>query len=300
MSSFWTAFVIVLVLANVIGALWLLQVFTKQKKTDAGAGGTTGHRWDGDLVEGNNPLPRWWLGLFWITAIFLVAYLVIYPGLGGLAGTLGWTQTRQYDDEVLAAEKKFGAVYQAFASVPLVELPRNPDAVRIGRNLFLNNCATCHGSDARGAKDFPNLTDNAWLYGGDPETIRQTITNGRTGVMPALGAALGPQGLDEVVGYVMSLSGRDSAGQETRAAGQQKFLQFCAACHGATAEGTAALGAPNLRDDDWLHGGTEADIRDVIQNGRINTMPAQGPRLGDDRIRTLVAYVLSLRSTDRE
>lgn len=323
MSGFWNIWVWVLTIGNLIGCLWLLQAFTQRRK-DPQKEDTTGHSWDGDLKEYNNPLPRWWLSLFWLTAVFMVAYLIIFPGLGGFGGLGGWTQKAQYEAEVAAAEKRFGNVYAAFAGIAVPELATNPDAIRLGRNIFLNRCATCHGSDGRGAKGFPNLTDAAWLWGNSPEAIQQTITNGRTGVMPALGAALGEQGVDEIIAYIRAMptlpapasspataytpgdddeegeDDDDNDGEERPAldakvaAGQQKFLTYCIACHGADGKGNQALGAPDLTDEDWLHGSSDADIRDVIDKGRVNQMPAQQDVLTADRIHVLAGYVLSL------
>jgi len=291
MTGFWSLYVIVLTAGSVLGCILMLTVFSKRhvdEKED--------HVWDEDLREYNNPLPRWWLGLFWITVVFLVVYLVVYPGMGAFDGVTGWSQQSQYDAEVAAAEERYGDIFAAFDGVPLDELADDPDAVRLGQNLFQNNCAMCHGSDARGARGFPNLTDDAWLYGGSAVTIEQSITNGRTGVMPALGAALGEDGTEQVVGYVLSLSGGEVPPGVDTAAGQQKFVQFCSACHMPTGTGNPALGAPNLTDGAWLHGGGAADITDVIMTGRVNQMPAQGDALGPGRIRALVAYVMSLGS----
>ena len=308
MSGFWNIWVWVLTLGNLVACLWLLLRFTRRRK-DANKEDTTGHRWDGDLREYNNPLPRWWLSLFWVTAVFMVVYLLLYPGLGNFAGFGGWTQATQYDAEVANAEQRFGNVYAAFANTATTELAGNPDALRLGRSIFLNRCATCHGSDGGGAKGFPNLTDAAWLYGGAPETIEQTITNGRTGVMPALGAAVGEQGVTELIAYIRSIGPARKMGEDDDeadhdehgaaglvAAGQQKFATFCSACHGADAHGMQALGAPDLTDGDWLHGPTDADIRDVINNGRTNQMPAQKDGLTADRIHVVAGYVLSLGS----
>lgn len=293
MSAFWSWFVIILTVGSIIGCVWLLQA---QSRMPAGQSTeeTTGHVWDRDLTEYNKPMPRWWLILFWLTAIFGAAYLLLYPGLGTFRGTAGWSQVAQYESEKAEAEARFGDVYRAFASVPLAELSANPDAVRLGRNLFLNNCATCHGSDARGARGFPNLTDAAWLYGGTPEVVEATITNGRMGVMPALGAAVGEQGVAELTAFVWSLSHPGTGDAAAIAAGAQKFQTFCSACHGPEAKGNQAVGAPDLTDGDWLHVTAPEDIADVILKGRVNQMPAQLDTLGPDRIRTLVAYVLSL------
>ncbi len=292
MSDSWSVFVIGLTVVNIIAAIWLLQVFSKRKS--AADPDTTGHVWDRDLREYNNPLPRWWLWLFWLTVLFSLAYLLIYPGLGKLAGTQGWSQTGQYDEEMQAAEERYGALFARFATVPLPTLASDPAALSAGRNIYLNNCAGCHGADARGAVGYPNLTDAAWLYGGSPEAVLQTITNGRIGVMPALGAAIGEQGVDEVVAYVLSLSGQAAADAALVGAGEQKFAQFCSSCHGAGGVGNPLLGAPSLADDAWLHGGSEAQIRDVILRGRVNQMPAQSAVLSENRIRAVAAYVLSL------
>ena len=312
MSGFWNIFVWVLTLGTLIGCLWLLQAMTTQRKDAAASKSTTGHTWDGDLAEFNNPLPRWWLWLFWITGVFMVVYLVIYPGLGTFAGFGGWSQKAEYEAEVATAEKRYGNVFAAYAGIAVPELARNPDALRLGRNIFLNNCTTCHGSDARGARGYPNLTDAVWLYGGEPDTIKQTITNGRTGVMPAMGAVLGDQGVEEVIAFIRALPtlpaqppGTPAAGAAPAitaspqldpkvAAGQQKFMSFCIACHGMDARGNQALGAANLTDEDWLHGPTDADIRDVIMKGRVNQMPAHQNILTPDRIHVLAGYVLSL------
>lgn len=296
MSGFWSFFIILLVVVQVVGALWLLMSLTRNP-AEEGEGDTTGHTWDGDLKEYNNPLPRWWLWMFWLTAFYMLIYLVVYPGLGSFAGVTGWDQRNQYDAEVAAAEERYGDIYAAFEGMSLAAMGKDPDAIRLGRNLYLNNCATCHGSDARGARGFPNLTDGDWLYGGDPQNIQTTISNGRIGVMPALGAALGEQGTDQVVEYLLSLSGRSS---DTGAAaeGQAKYMQFCSACHGPTAQGVTALGGANLSDEIWLHGGSAEDLRNIIMNGRVNQMPAQSALLSEDRIRTLVAYVLSVGPGD--
>jgi cytochrome c oxidase cbb3-type subunit 3 len=292
MTTGWSIFVIVLVAVNIGGSLWLLQKLSHGRKPENSS--DTGHVWDSDLKEFNNPLPRWWLWLFWITCGYSLIYLAVYPGLGNIAGVSNWTQTGQYDQEMTAAEKRYGDIFAAFAQVPLAELANDPEAVKLGRNIFMNNCATCHGSDGRGAKGFPNLTDEAWLYGGAPETVQASITSGRIGVMPALGVVLGEQGTGEVAAYVRSLSGQPDVDQVLVEAGATKFMQFCASCHGPEGKGTPALGAPDLSDNIWLHGSANADVIDVITKGRANEMPAQRDTLTGDQIRTIVAYVLSL------
>jgi cytochrome c oxidase cbb3-type subunit 3 len=300
MSGFWNVWVWVLTLGTLAGCLWLLQTLTtKRKSKQPEEKDTTGHVWDGDLVELNNPLPRWWLWLFWITGIYMLVYLVVYPGLGTFAGISGWSQVSQYEAEMADAEKRFGNVFAAFADTPIPQLVKDPDALRLGRNIFLNRCTTCHGSDGRGAKGFPNLADAAWLWGNSPEAVVATITNGRTGTMPALGPALGEQGVTEVIAYLRALPKLSGAADPAAltpeaAAGQQRFMGLCVGCHGVDAKGNQILGAADLTDEDWLHGSTDADIRDVLMKGRSNQMPAQSDVLTPDRIRVLAAYVLSL------
>jgi cytochrome c oxidase cbb3-type subunit 3 len=288
MSTGWTIFVFVLAAGNVVAAGWLM---LWSSKMSTGEGATTGHVWDEDIVEGNNPLPRWWLGLFWITIAFSIVFSIFYPSIGNFS-LLGWSQERQYAEEVVAAEEVYGAIFAAFAETPLAELANDPAALSAGRNLFVNNCATCHGSDARGARGFPNLTDSEWQWGGNPDQIRTTITNGRTGVMPPLGAALGDN-VDAVVDYVQSLAGRD-IDPDRAAAGQLPYRTYCQACHGPTGEGNVLLGALPLSNEIWLYGSGASVIRDSIVNGRTGQMPAQEPLLGADRVHVLAAFVLSL------
>lgn len=291
MSNLWSIFIIVLVVINVGGCLWLIS-WTMNMKTDEEDSDSTGHVWDGDLKEYNNPLPKWWLNTFYLTIIFTVVYLVLYPGFGSFQGVLGWTQTGQYDAQVEANRERYESVYAVFADVPLDELAKNPDAVRLGRNTFMNNCASCHGSDGRGAKGFPNLTDDEWLHGGAPETIYTTIANGRVGVMAPMGAVVGEEGADQIIDFL--LAGNDET-SEAVAIGKQKFMTSgCIGCHGLNAEGNQAIGAPNLRDDIYLHGGSRAELTESIVNGRVNQMPAQLDQIGEDRVRLVTAYVLSL------
>jgi cytochrome c oxidase cbb3-type subunit 3 len=291
MSTFWSIFVIVLVVINVGGCVWLI-AWTMNMNTAEQDDDSTGHTWDGDLKEYNNPLPKWWLNTFYLSIIFTVIYLALYPGLGNFKGLLGWTQNGQYEEQVEATRVQYEEVYAAFAGIPLEDLARNPDALRLGRNTFMNNCASCHGSDGRGAKSFPNLTDDSWLWGGDAATVQQTISQGRVGNTPALGAVAGEEGVEQIVTYLLSDAGDSSA---EVAAGKQKFMTSgCIGCHGVNAEGNPMLGAPNLRDADWLHGSSREDIRDTINNGRVNQMPAHLDLIGEDRIRMVSAYVMSL------
>jgi len=289
MSTGWSIYVFALVALNVIGAAWLIRWSSRMS---AGEGETTGHIWDGDVVEGNNPLPRWWLGLFWITIAFGIVYLAIYPSFGDFS-LLGWNQTKQYEEEVAAAEAVYGKLFAQFAATPIETLSRDPAALSAGRNLFANNCAACHGSDARGARGYPNLTDAEWLYGGEPAQIESTIARGRMGIMPPWGAALSDEQRNVLADYVLHLAGRD-VGATDVAQGQQLFTTYCAACHGPDGTGNQALGSANLTNELWLHGSGRSVIYDVITNGRTSQMPTQEPVLGADRVHVLAAYVYSL------
>jgi cytochrome c oxidase cbb3-type subunit 3 len=297
-SGFWPIYISVLTLVSIIGTWVFLKSQTTRKLAPGEKAELMEHSWDGDLQDLNNPLPRWWLGLFYGTMIFAVAYLALWPGLGNFAGVLGWTSKGEYEAEVQAAEAKFQPVYAGFMKQDIVTVSANPEARAIGKNLFLTYCSQCHGSDAAGAKGFPNLTDSDWLYGGDPDTIKATITDGRAGMMPALGDALGADGTKEVANYVLSLSGRKhDAG--LAAAGKQKFADNCAACHMPDGTGMQAMGAPNLTDKVWLYGGSEAAIIETIAKGRNGVMPGMAQLLGttsnkEAKLHLLAAYVYGL------
>jgi cytochrome c oxidase cbb3-type subunit 3 len=250
--------------------------------------------WDEDLQELNNPLPRWWLNMFYITLVFGVVYLALYPGLGTFAGAFGWTQIGQYQKEVEGVEKRIAPLYEQYLREDLKALAANPEALKTGERLFVNYCTGCHGSDARGATGFPNLRDNDWLYGGDPEVIKTSILNGRGGVMPGWGAALGPDGVFQVAEYVISLSGKRTVNEEAAAKGKEKFMQTCVACHGPEGKGNQALGAPNLTDNIWLYGSAQKTVMDVIEKGRNGRMPAHKDFLGEAKGHLLAAYIYSL------
>jgi cytochrome c oxidase cbb3-type subunit 3 len=291
-SSFWSYYIAIITIVSIL-ACGVLLVAQSKRRVAGGTTETTGHTWDEDLGEYNNPLPRWWMWLFWITIVFGLVYLALYPGLGNYPGLLKWTEVGQLKEETARHERQFGPIYDRYAKMDLKELARDPGALAIGQKLFLNNCAQCHASDAGGSRGFPNLTDDDWLWGGAPETIEQTILNGRNGVMPALGPALGEQGVKDAAHYVMSLSGM--AHDSIRAArGEATFKQICAACHGADGKGNPALGAPNLTDRTWLYSGAEPVIIETITSGRNNTMPAWKGLLGEARVHLLAAYVYSL------
>jgi cytochrome c oxidase cbb3-type subunit 3 len=297
MSPGHSVFIIVLTIANIAGAVWLLWWMRRQRGETTTATQTTGHVWDEDLRELNNPLPRWWLWLFIITVLFGGVYLAIYPGLGTFQGTSGWTSRAEHDAQRDANAARIERALAPFAQRPVSELATDAAAVNVGRNLFLNNCAACHGSDGGGAPGFPSLADEEWLWGGDPDTVVASIAQGRTGMMPPWEAALGDSGVEDVLSYVFSLQGRALSAGNTRAGGE-KFAQLCAACHGADARGNPQLGVPNLTDGIWLHGGSLAAVRDSIGKGRGGTMPAHLDRLGPTRVNLLAAYVLSLRAQE--
>lgn len=295
MTSFWSYFIIILTVVSIIGYMvllrWTMHMHTDEENEDKDDK-STGHIWDTDLKENNNPLPKWWLNTFYLTVIFSVIYLVLYPGMGNFAGVLGWSQYGQYDAEMAASNEKFSATFAAYVDQTPEELLNDSGALEIGRNTYMNFCAQCHGSDGRGAKGFPNLTDNDWLYGGNAATVQMTINNGRMGNMPALGAVAGEEGTELIIDWLL---GETAEGSPEEAAAKNKFLtSSCAGCHGPDGTGNQMLGAPNLRNDIWLHGGTREDIRDVINNGRVNQMPAQLELVGEDRVKLVTAYVLSL------
>ena len=297
-SSFWNWFIIIPTVGGIIACFLLIRwLSTAIKPEDEGK--EMDHVWDGDLVELNNPLPRWWLNMFYITLYFSIGYLALYPGLGTFKGLLEWTSTGQYEREIDIADAKYGPLFKKFQEMPIVAVAADPEARRMGERLFVNYCATCHGSDARGARGFPNLRDNDWLYGGDPDVIQQTILEGRNGVMPAWADALGGDaGVADVTEFVFSLSGRD-VDQAAAARGGEKYQMLCVACHGADGTGNQALGAPNLADSIWLYGGSSKQVMESIAKGRIGVMPPHRDFLGEDKVHLLAAYVYSL-STGQE
>jgi cytochrome c oxidase cbb3-type subunit 3 len=295
-SDIWDFYVALFTLVSIVACAIFLKSQSVRKAP--GAAPTTGHTWDEDLAEYNNPLPRWWSWLFYITIVFSLAYLVLYPGLGSWRGVLGWSQVSQLEQEIAVADKRFGPLYDKFAAVDVEVLAKSPEALAIGQKLFLNSCAQCHASDGAGSRGFPNLTDRDWLWGGDASTVKATIAEGRTGTMPPFGPALGEQGVKDVAHYVLALSGRTHDSLR-KARGEPLFKQTCAACHGADGKGNAALGAPNLTDRIWLHGSAEPAIIETITRGRTNQMPAHKDFLSDAKIHILTAYVLSLSQPEK-
>lgn len=290
-SGAWSVYVAAATIVALLACLALLIIASRRKVMSDD--NSTGHVWDEDLKELNNPLPRWWMGLFVITVVFAGAYLALYPGLGSHPGSLKWSSSGQLQAETDKAVAAMAPVYARYASMSAADLAQEPQAMGIGERLFLNHCAACHGSDGRGSKGFPNLADGDWLWGNSHDAVKEAITHGRNGVMPAMASALGgADDVRDVAHHVLSLSGstHDSV---AAALGKPKFAA-CAGCHGADGRGNQALGAPNLTDKIWLHGWGEQAIVNIITNGKNNAMPAQASRLTPEQVHVLGAYVLSL------
>jgi cytochrome c oxidase cbb3-type subunit III len=291
-ASFWSVYVTGVTLIGILACLALLWI-TARKKMAPSADNTTGHVWDEDLREANNPMPRWWMWMFVLSIVFGLLYLAAYPGLGSYPGQLAWTTRGEHAAEMAQAEKQLAPLYAQFTAKKVEELAGDANAMAVGERLFMNNCAQCHGSDARGSKGFPNLSDTDWLHGGTPDKIVETITKGRKGQMPPMAAAVGaPDDVKNVANYVLSLS--NSPHDSVRAQlGKSKFT-VCAACHGADGKGNQAIGAPNLTDDIWLHGWGEQAITAMVNQGKLNEMPAQESKLSEAQIHVLAAYVWGL------
>jgi cytochrome c oxidase cbb3-type subunit III len=288
-SEFWNIYVAGLTILSIVACLVLLWI-SGTTKVNPSADNTTGHVWDGDLREMNNPLPKWWVYLFIITVVFAFLYGALYPTFGKFKGVLGWTSTGQHAAEVQKVEEAIAPIYAKFNGMSPEQMVGDAQAMAIGERLFMNYCAQCHGSDARGAKTFPNLTDGDWLGTGDHAYIKTTIAQGRTGVMPPMAAAVGnAEDVRNVANYVLSLS--STPHDSIRASqGKVKFAA-CAACHGQDGKGMAAIGAPNLTDSVWLHGWGEDAIIKAVNEGFNNAMPAQAALLNEGQINVLASYV---------
>jgi cytochrome c oxidase cbb3-type subunit 3 len=287
----WSWYVAIVTIVSLVACLVLLMIASRRKVM--AEDNSTGHVWDVDLREMNNPLPRWWVWLFIITVLFSFLYLFLYPGLGSMAGGLKWTSEGQLAAEQKVAAARMQPLYTQFAGQSAEQLVKNAQAMGTGERLFGNHCAQCHGADAKGSKGFPNLTDNDWLHGGSFEKIKETITVGRTGSMPPLAAAVGSAAdVRNVAHHVLSLS-KSAHDNVAAQLGQAKFV-VCAACHGADGKGNPALGAPNLTDGIWLHGWGEQAIVQAVSRGISNVMPAQAGVLSPEQIHVLAAYVWGL------
>ncbi|MCQ4264446.1 cytochrome-c oxidase, cbb3-type subunit III [Stutzerimonas stutzeri] len=299
MTSFWSWYITLLSLGTIAALVWLLLATRKGQRHES-TEETVGHSYDG-IEEYDNPLPRWWFMLFVGTVIFALGYLVLYPGLGNWKGILpgyegGWTQVKEWQREMDRANEQYGPLYAKFASMPVEEVAKDPQALKMGGRLFASNCSVCHGSDAKGAYGFPNLTDNEWLWGGEPETIKTSILAGRQAAMPGWLNVIGEDGIRNVTGYVLSLSGRNTPEgiNIDIEQGQKIFASTCVACHGPEGKGTQAMGAPDLTDNVWLYGSSFGQIQQTLRYGRNGRMPAQEEILGNDKVHLLAAYVYSL------
>ncbi len=295
MSSIMSWVVIVGTVLSLIACFWLIVWTNRQRQSDSDIAESESHVWDENIRELNNPLPMWWLYLFILTLIYSGAYLIYYPGLGNFAGVSDWSQESQYEQQVAEAEARYGPLFARYGAMDFNELANDAQALSIGQSLYANYCAQCHGSTARGAPGFPNLVDSAWLYGGAPEQIEQSILNGRSGIMPALGAALGPN-LDAMIEYVRAMPDSLDAGSPQHT----QYVTFCSACHGVNGDGNPLLGGPSLVDDISLYGSSEDAVRHSIVQGRNGVMPAHEALLGADRSRILAAYVHSLSQSSSD
>lgn len=293
-SAGWGLYIAVIALVSIVGCGVFLKSCSTKRTAPGQQVGTTGHTWDEDLTEWNNPLPRWWMWLFYLTIVFGLGYLVLYPGLGTYQGYLKWSSNGQYETEQAQAQQTYGPIFDKFLKQDIKAVAADPQAHEIGQRLFLNYCSQCHGSDGGGSRHFPSLRDNDWLYGGDPEVIKASIAGGRNGTMPSMAAAVGnDEDVKDVAHYVLGLSGRTH--DELRAfRGKAKFQTICAACHGPEGKGNQQIGAPNLTDEIWLHGGSEAFIVETITKGRKSLMPQHKLFLDEGKIHVLTAYVYSL------
>ncbi|MEB3898880.1 cytochrome-c oxidase, cbb3-type subunit III [Pseudomonas putida] len=301
MTTFWSTYISVLTLGSLIGLTWLL-LGTRKGQSRNTTDQTMGHSFDG-IEEYDNPLPKWWFWLFVGTLVFAVGYLILYPGLGNWKGVLpgyenGWTQVNEWQKEMDKADAKFGPIFAKYAAMPVEEVAKDPQALKMGSRLFASNCSVCHGSDAKGAYGFPNLTDKDWRWGGEPETIKASIMDGRHGVMPGWAEVIGEQGVADVAAFVLTnLDGRSlpEGAKADPAKGQEIFAANCVACHGPEGKGTPAMGAPNLTHPQaFIYGSSFAQLQQTIRYGRQGQMPAQREIQGNDKVHLLAAYVYSL------
>lgn len=298
MGNGWSWYVIALVALNIVGCAWLLWWTAKRRPGDPKPEDTS-HVWDGDLTEYNKPLPKWWINLFWITIVFGIGYLIWYPGLGNLHGYAGWTSQDEHAKQKAAYDARLDETFAPYRNRPIDALAADPAALKLGRSIFSNTCATCHGSSAQGAAGYPNLTDDIWHWGGSPDRILETVLDGREGVMPAWGPTLtgmaGENAVDYATAYVRTLSQPDALRNDYMAAqGKALYAGTCIACHGPEGKGDPVLGAPDLTDDYWLYGDSSEAIRQTIAKGRHGSMPAHRALLGETRARLAAAYVWSL------
>ena len=302
MSAGWSWFVIALVALNILGCVWLIW-WTGRRKPGDPRPTDTSHVWDGDLTEYNKPMPRWWINLFYITIVFSIGYLIWYPGLGAFAGMAGWTSQGEHEAQKATEDRKLAATFARYEGQPIDTIARDPNAIELGRAIFANTCATCHGSSAQGAIGYPNLADDIWQWGGTPEAVLQTVLDGRDGVMPPWGAVLegmgGEHAVPSTAAYVLSLSQGARSDDYFVAQGKRLYGNLCVACHGVEGKGDPAVGAPDLTDDYWQYGSSRAQVEAAIRDGLHGKMPAHRELLGETRSRVVAAYVWSLSHGER-
>jgi len=269
---------------------------------------TVGHEWDG-IEELDTPMPRWWLWTLYLTIVWGVIYVVLYPAWPlihrATEGTLGWSSRGDLAEEMNIADQARTTVREELARIPVERLPENGElfaqAVAGGRSAFQVHCSQCHGSGAAGSQTlgYPNLNDDDWLWGGDPKAIEYTLVHGirtpdventRTSIMPPFDGVFEQDQLDALVNHVLSLSDKGRASSP----GAQLYQDNCAACHGSNGEGNRELGAPRLNDAIWLYGSSREQIRSQILNPRMGRMPHWSGRLDPVTIKMLTAYVWSL------
>lgn len=293
-NGYWGYYIAIMTVGGIVWCLWLL--FSQRQwliSKKPGVVEDTGHVWDGDLRELNNPVPRWWTSMYVIMCVVGLGYLVLYPGLGAYQGMLGYTSEIEIKEDQIKLNAEVKPVFARYAAMDIPAIAADPEARMMGQRLFLNHCAQCHGSDARGAVSFPNLAEGDSLYGRTPEVLQTSIAQGRNGVMPPMGTNINLKAAGEIAQYVRSLSGL--AHDQIRVIpGKREYLNNCVACHGADGKGNKALGAPNLTDDIWLYGSSEAAIVQSVLNGRNNRMPAQEHLLTPEQVRMLTAWVWGL------
>ncbi|QLF91940.1 cytochrome-c oxidase, cbb3-type subunit III [Pseudomonas sp. ABC1] len=301
MSTFWSGYIALLTLGTIVALFWLIFA-TRKGESATTTDKTMGHAFDG-IEEYDNPLPKWWFMLFIGTLLFGIVYLILYPGLGNWKGVLpgyegGWTQAKAWEREMAQAEQKYGPIFAKYSAMPITEVAKDEQALKMGGRLFATYCSICHGSDAKGSVGFPNLADKDWRWGGEPETIKMSILHGRIGVMPAWGAVIGEEGVKNVAAFVRKDLGGLALPEGTAVdleAGKAIYAQTCSVCHGATGDGMAALGAPALNSPaGWIYGSSLPQLQQTIRHGRNGQMPAQEQYLGNDKVHLLAAYVYNL------
>jgi cytochrome c oxidase cbb3-type subunit 3 len=301
-SGAWSWYVIGLVVLNLVGCAWLLWWTAKRRPGDPKPEDTS-HYWDGDITEYNKPLPKWWINLFWLTLLFGIGYLAWYPGMGNFAGYGKWTSKAEHAGDKALEDAKLEKAFARFKQQPINVLAADPAARELGRSIFNNTCAACHGSSAQGAIGYPNLADDIWHWGGTPENVLQTVLDGREGVMPEWGVVLtgmgGENAVDYVVAYVRALGTKDQSLQNDYMASQGRKLYegVCVACHGIEGKGNQTMGAPDLTDGYWLYGNSKEALHQSIAKGRHGVMPAHRALLGETRSRLVAAYVWSLSNS---